>query len=486
MLVFSTKIPLKAETTRAQWVALFKEWVVNSDWYDIHESDFEGFDCAGHDPIEIVKGNCVFSITYYKDENVTLAACRLETRNSDDIWITQNVAYEENGRKYLLVQSHCIKKEYIDVLRKPATPYTVKLFIRNNMCDFDGAFPIIDKPITMSEELIEPCAQAMQGVGEGIMPIVYVSSYYWPTELDVKSLARALQGIAHVIVEPDQAISKMLREASNGYNVYGGYIGVYFPGHSYRRRFADQYYPNGTINDRMSTDIVDTIRNALLNTADATKYSWEHIKSLQHNQKVSKLQVATATLEDLREWYQTFNEENERLSNELSESKSTITKLYEENQRLAAILEGYHTSSGSQKAALLQTGKERDLYPGEQNDLLLDILTASLRTMGEDTRPYHVVQSILASNKANGTGIQIEDTIKKVFKGKGNIISEENIRTLSHIGFHVDKGKNHISLVFANDNRYQFTTASTPGDHRAGNNMNSTIRKKLFLRCKEV
>lgn len=482
MLVFSTKIPLKAESTRSQWVSLFKKWVVESNHYPFTEADFESFDCEGHEPIEIVRGDCTFSITYYKDENVTLAACRLETRTPDEVWVTQNVAYEESGKKYLLVQTHCIKKEYIGKLRRPATPFTVKLFIRSNLCDTDDCFPITDKPIVMTEEYIEPCAQIMQGGGNSIMPIVYISSYYWPTELDVRALARDLQGVAHVIVEPDYEVSKKLRETSNDSNVYGGYIGVYFPGYSYRRKFADQYYAEGTVKYKMAEDISDTIRNALLNKADATKYSWEHIRTLQNKQKVGKLQVATASLEDLREWYDTFNDENTRLTNELTEAKRTYTQLYEENQRLAAILEGYKSSDCGDRVPLLQVGRERDLYPGEQNDLLIDLLTCSLSNLGVNTRPYHIVQSILAANKKNGTGEKIEESIKRIFKGDGDILNADTMRTLESIGFSVEKGKKHISLTFAGDNRYQFTSAATPGDHRGGNNMISTICRKLFLR----
>jgi hypothetical protein len=336
----------------------------------------------------------------------------------------------------------------------------------------------------MCEQYIEPCSQAMQGLGNGIMPIVYVSSFYWPTELDSNRLARLLQGIAHVIVEPDNEISMMLRDASNGNNVYGGYVGVYFPGHSYRRKFADHFYVDGTANDEMTEDIIDTIRSALLNKADAFKYSWEHIKSLQHRQKVSKLQVDTASLEELREWYDNFIDENQRLSDELRETTSRNTKLYEENLRLTDIIESYQTNSINEKAGLLQYGKERDLYPGEHNDILLDVLHASLSILGDNTRPYHIVQSILNANKKKGRGTNIEQTIKQLFKGKGDILNSNSIRTLATIGFTVAKGKNHFDLTFGGDNRYNFTAGATPGDCRSGNNMASDICKKLFVRSK--
>ena len=484
MLVFSTKIPLRSDSSRPQWVALFIEWVVNAKRYPFVESDFASFDCNGHSPIEITKGRYTFSITYYKDESVTLAACRLETKNSGEIWITQNTAYEEANQKYLLVQTHCIKKDYIGNLPKARTPFTVKLFIRNGMCALDGALPITDTPLKMSAEYVDQCAQTMQGFGDGIMPIVYVSKYYWPTELDTLALAQVLQGIAHVIYEDDYDMSKTLRKASNGQNVYGGYIGVYFPGHSYRRKFVDHFYPDGLAKQEMAEDIITTIRTALLNKADASRYSWENIMALQHKQKVGKLQVDTATLEELREWYDAFNKENERLSNELNDAKSTNAKLYEENLRLADIIDGYQATSGNDKATLLQTGKERDLYPGEHNDILIDVLSSSLSILEENTRPYHIVQSILNANKKKGTASQIEKTIRQLFKGKGDILHPNSMRTLSSIGFKVEKGNRHLSLTFGDDNRYNFTCSCTPGDHRSGNNMASQICKKLFVRSK--
>lgn len=485
MLVFSTKIPLRQETTCAQWVSLFKEWVVNSKHYPFCESDFVGFDCNALEPIKISKEPFTFAITYYEDETVTLAACKLETITQGETWITQNVAYEEDGRKYLLVQTHCIKKEYIGSLPSPKTPYTVKLFIRNGMCAPDGVFPITDKPIEMCEQYIDGCAQAMQGSGEGVMPIVYISHHYWPSEIDTKALARNLQGIAHVIVEPDFETSQILREASHDNNVYGGYIGVYFPGYSYRRKFADSFYPEGTAKYKLANDIVATIRNALLNKADATKYSWDRIKSLQHRQKASKLQLDTASLEELQEWYDTFEKENERLTAKLKDCERTNVKLYEEIDRLNAILECYKTSTNAEKTALLQLGSESDLYPGEHNDILIDILAASLRNLDPNTRPYHIVQSILQANKRKGIGDTIEQTIKQVFKGKGDIRSSSAKRSLSNIGFTITQGeKNHYSLTFCNDNRYNFTTASSPSDYTGGNNMVSDICKRLFVRTK--
>lgn len=59
--------------------------------------------------------------------------------------------------------------------------------------------------------------QIIQGNGQITMPVVYIIHDYW------------LHGLSHVLAEHDTATSTALKEASNGRNVYHGYIGLYFP-----------------------------------------------------------------------------------------------------------------------------------------------------------------------------------------------------------------------------------------------------------------
>lgn len=477
MLVYSTKIPLREETTRPQCVQLFIDWVVYSKRYPFEAKDFEGYDVNGHENLDISKEGYTFSITFFKDDNLTLAACKLVTANESEVWTTLNVAVCEKDTKFLSVQTHCTKRIFSAFLPKAKSPFTVKLFLRNNMCALDGGLPVIDRPILMTPELIPICGKIMQGNGQITMPVVYISHDYWPLDIDTAGLAKELQGLAHVLVEQDTATSMALKEASNGRNVYRGYIGLYFPGASYCRKFNLTEISG----EQACNEIIDIVKSTLLNKADAARYTWEEIKAMQGRQKVGKLQIDKAKLGELREWYETFMDENERLERELASEKESKAKLFDENQRLHGILDGYKKTDRKDQPAIIKAGKEKDLYPGEQADLIIEILRQRLKSLDKASRPYQIIEAILKANKENGNGDKIQETIKRVFSDGGDINSGAAKRELQAIGFTVSKDGKHYKLVFADNPRYTFIVSATPSDYRSGDNEISKIFRTLFL-----
>ena len=482
MLVFSTKMPLKQSVTQEQCLQLFFKWVSAARQYPFSDEDFAGYDLSGHEELEITKDTYSFSVTHYMDETVELSACRLVSRNPTETWTTQNVVYAEGGRKYLSVQTHCTKTYYTDVLPEVKPPFTIKLFIRDDLCDLDGGFPVCDKPIEVTDKQIAACGQMMQGHGENSMPVVYLSSDYWATTLDAASLARTLQGLAHVLVEPDIDTSRKLKIAADRSNVYRGYVGIYFPCLQYHRELNESDYPESSRNEKMTEEISSIIRNALLNQTDATKFSWDQIKALQHKQRIGKIEIKTAELGELREWYENFAGENKRLEDELADQGKMKKSLYEDNQRLRALLDQYRVSAIPDQTYLLKSGAEHDLYPGEQADLVIDALEKRLANLGEDTRPRHIVEALLAANEKNGTGAKFETTINSVFSGRGEIVSTELQNKLRDVGFSITKEGKHYKMVFCGDPRYTFTVSVTPSDWHGGRNTAAGICRKLFPR----
>lgn len=151
-------------------------------------------------------------------------------------------------------------------------------------------------------------------------------------------------------------------------------------------------------------------------------------------------------------------------------------------QKLRAMLDGYKASGTSSQPYILKTGNEHDLYPGEQADLVIDILRKRLPSFRENSRPYNIVEALLAANEENGTGKNIEDGIKRVFDGRGEIVSKSVQRELQNMGFSISKEGKHYKLVFANDARYNFTVSVTPSHYRSGDNTITKICGALFAR----
>ena len=88
MLVFSTRLPIRAEVTQQECLELFLEWLNGSPYYPTDEICF---DVNSHDDYDYTKENITFSVRCFKDESIELSACRLENREANAIW--DNVVY---------------------------------------------------------------------------------------------------------------------------------------------------------------------------------------------------------------------------------------------------------------------------------------------------------------------------------------------------------------------------------------------------------
>ena len=330
----------------------------------------------------------------------------------------------------------------------------------------------------MNESLLEACGLAMQGQWTNILPIVYCSKDYWETGLPISELAKRLQGVAHVIMEPSMDLSYKLRDASNANNAFRGHIGIYLPGQSYHRKFSCDY--SVAIGDKIVDEIVSTVINAWLNTENAQRYSWDQIQILKSRQKVGKLEHKTDELSEIKELNSMYEDENSRLTRSNIELQKEKRALFDENQRLRDLLDTYRSSGSGAKTILITAGSEYDLYPGEQSDLILSILEKEMVALSEDTRPYTLLSSIILSNTRIGHQEKIIQGIENVFSSSGGICSDKQIRELKGIGFDVEKTGKHYKITFAGDPRYMFTVSATPSDHRTAENMISTITRTLF------
>lgn len=477
MLVFHTILPIKPSVTRRQAIDLFIEWVVRNYHLPFVPDDFLSYDRDGHEEFTITKGKYTYAISHYKDETTELTACKLREEDRE-IWETNNVFVNSHGEVRLYIQTNYIGGSFGNTIPLPHTPFTVKLFIRAGYCCDDSFFNISGHPIVMDESLLEACGLAMQGQWTNILPIVYCSKDYWATELPISDLAKRLQGIAHVIIEPSLEISFKLRETSNANNAFRGHIGIYLPGQSYHRKFSYDY--SVAVGEKIVDEIVSTVINAWLNTENAQKYSWDHIQILKSRQKVGKLEHKTDELSDMKELNSMYEDENNRLTSSNTELLKEKRILFDENQRLKELLDAYRSSGSGSESILIKAGTEYDLFPGEQTDLILSILEKEMASLSEDTRPYTLLKSILTANARNGYQERIIAGIEHAFSSSGGICSEKQVRELKSVGFEVEKAGKHYKITFAGDDRYMFTVSATPSDYRTAENMISTITKTLF------
>lgn len=226
MLVFSTRLPLKAEITHEDCMRLFTEWVKGSPHY---QTDGLYFDVDSHDDYDYTKDNMTFSVRHYKDESVELSACRLQNREPNLVWDTDCVALTSEGKKSLLIQLNCNWVDFRTDFPRVHKPHIVKMCIESGYCSFDGNIPVTDTPIMADESIYETCRDIMCGKHPYEMPVVYISKDYWGrTAVSADYLARELSGVAHVFVEKDYDIATKLQNDTDGNNAYLGYVGIFF------------------------------------------------------------------------------------------------------------------------------------------------------------------------------------------------------------------------------------------------------------------
>lgn len=208
MLVFTTRLPLKSEITEQDCLNLFVEWVKGSPHYHMESLCFN---VDSHEDYEYTDGDVTFSVKYYKDEAIELAACRLHNRERNLTWDSDCI-FQTPKVKTLLVQLNCHWADLRTDFPEVHKPYIIKMFIEKGYCSFDGNIPVTDTPIIAEESNYETFRDIMCGKLCYEMPVVYISKGYWgETAVSETYLARELSGVAHVFVEKTMILQQDFR-----------------------------------------------------------------------------------------------------------------------------------------------------------------------------------------------------------------------------------------------------------------------------------
>ena len=155
-----------------------------------------------------------------------------------------------------------------------------------------------------------------------------------------------------------------------------------------------------------------------------------------------------------------------RLSDQLFSANNTIAQL---EAQLSAV----------ERTPVLAIGEEQDLYPFEQQSMLVELLEKELRVVAKGSRKQHILSSVAAANKCENTVEKKRARIKACLHGYTRMtpaISKE----LEEIGFALSEDGKHIKLVFAEDPRYTGTLSKTGSDFRAGDNTAHDLLRSIF------
>ena len=328
MQIYSAIFPVKETLTQDILIKLVIEWNQGSPHNKITNLDWDG-----------QKRNVKF-----EQENLSLAIEEIRRYNTiairfhqfDENNIIWNTDIVVNFNKHIF--SIKLDRETTDkttgFVPKFKPPILVNMLLNRNYIATDNGIQISDRPISITKnnyKIIEDiiCRKIVCS-----MPVIYVTKSWGMYPFRVQELAYNLRGVAHVFVEDDTEVSKLLKESCNGMNSHHGSIGIYYSGSSaaYKIIIANKYKGREKV---LIDRIVNIVSRYVNQQARDRMLTWEGVQN-----ELLKLKYASATEKkaeaesEVSEVYKNFATELKENENTIKEKERTIEDL---NNRIVAL-----------------------------------------------------------------------------------------------------------------------------------------------------
>lgn len=469
MDVFVTKIDLAGFVTKEKLWDLIKKWLINSPHYGISEINYSGQEAFTQD-----YQSASVSVINTEIDNQNILAVRFINNEEENTWKTDCIFTEFD--KSIRIRLSCESSNYSSVLPKLHKPYIIKMLFDEGFCNANGQFPITDSPIKLSFADLQNCGKMMKGEYKTCLPSVYVSYNSFNSDhyaVDVKVLALKLSGIAHVLVEPNKEFSNRIKEVSAVNNAYNGYIGIYYPGTTYKEILSYRnFYKDGKLDKQdFAFFIRETVQQAALNYANVADLTWDKIQIIYHRKKYHEQEDLTVQKEnEMDEFISAFDEENKRLRERI---QSLTEQLSARNAQIESLKKKYDDDN---VLSILKGSSLIDYFPNEISDCIMTILEQSKSKIPANTRSAEILNTILENNPLARHGEYLYKEIRTALREKS---IEGRRKMLEECGFTI-KRASHDKIIF-HDDKYTFSLSNSPSDYREADNMYSDIMKQINI-----
>lgn len=498
MLLFSTILEIENCLSKDDFIRLVIEWNQKG-----HQSGIiNNLIWNGEHNIRFQDGNKWLDIQEYRNGNII--AIRYEKRETDGaIWDTDFIM-NFNERKMAIRLDRSYIKDAVTIDERFYTPFFISMLIDRGYIKKDGNLDVQRKPLIISDDNLNLIVNIINGNTKYRLPIVFITkTFYDQNPVDVDRLAKALKGVAHVLVQETNCTNAKLKELCDGKNEYYGAIGVYHSNSTIGHRRYLYRMSEGIdriLSEKVTRVIVQYnnsqmvselytwfgVNNALLQDRLTQKreenvkaevgrrmalYELLNLKSNLNQKEESIKQAALeeakaeadAILNDFENDLQRKEIEIERLSSELGKKEQEIAWL--------------KAKMDSTAIPILYAGIEDDFYPGEIKDFVLSAVKKELQATEENTRRYDVLKDVLENNGYQAEGEKKANEAKRILKGYSGMTPKLK-KELESLGFVFDKS-DHQKVKYYGDDRYIVVYASTPSDkgHSGMNNARTTIKK---------
>lgn len=210
------------------------------------------------------------------------------------------------------------------------------------------------------------------------------------------------------------------------------------------------------------------------------------------NHDAMALQEAQLEVSQLKQTISEINDKNSYLESLLDECNREIREQEEEIKELRQKLQYFNSLTNEQENAiknkrangdnaLLQYGKERDLYDDEILSFLRRSMEYTLKNQThENSRYRHIMEDLLNANPLpNDLRAEKEKALQQTMKTYTRMDNPTR-QALINIGFSITEEGTHYKLVFMKDGRYTCSTSKTSSDIRGGRNFVRDVANLLF------
>ena len=466
MLSFATEFPVEATRTSVDFLAAVREWLLGSPHTVFEASDLSEIEAK--DEFSAKKSNELIETLKYQATGSDMAAIRYTKWDRGLEWVS-TIVFSRGQPSWIGIRTSCESQHpaaKLPIAKKPVFVQTVLTRLGGGA---DGEIKVQAIPLRLTNSDIPLAARCVSGRAGCRLPLVYVSARFQGGHLvNVDSLAEALAGMAHVLVEPNRPFSLRLMSEVSSQNVYGGAIGVYWPEGGCRRSFFLHHESESP--SEMERAVVEEVRSALVNRRPLARVTWSAVQELISRRTFAALRDQGST--EVQRYVDEFDKELKSKQEELEDAEREIA-------RLEAEVRKYQAQSPMQSGLFLQTAPEQDLYAGELLGVVGDAITDAVTRVTEDSRRQHILKSIVAANPPTGEAEAMRNRLKSLLRDFRSM--EAKVRSaLQDMGFEISEEGKHYKIVFQGDERYTFTMPKSGSDHRGGLNLAGDISRLLL------
>lgn len=466
MRILSTKLNLIESLTGDQFYGVIVRWLKAAGPCKPAGEAFEN--CEDKSKVHLTADYCTVDTLSIEKDDCAYRLFKLIHVFHEQTWTTEVILKTAAGAKTVYFHIDCSR----DATRFDDTPEirsdVIRQFINSGFVK-QSAIPVTGQPLELTPEVIDLVVSGIREEYTAELPLVLITAYFGTLagEVGEETIARKLAGMAY-IVKCNNEDTRLLKDKANRQTPFNGAIAIYSRDGKPKIYRKDDAFHGGSL-DKL---ILREVQRFITAQVDAEAPTWDAL----HTEQVRTDAQEKAELLDVA------FDENESLDEQLKKAKTRIAELVQENMQLKARTESLESVlEESDVGGILQKGKLKEFFDGEQHDLVVTILTKALSSCGSaDTRQRELLIDILEQNQIIGNGKEMLEVVKAVFSN-GEGLNSREIAELKRVGFEIVSDNTHYKLVYKGSEKYWFPVAKTPSDSRSGKNITSDIIKRLSV-----